>query len=291
MGTRMKKLSPGEIAYIEEGVDLDLRTDGRKRLDFRDFTVEMGVISQANGSARVRLDETDVLVGVKVDLGTPKTTSPKAGHVVVDVQCGSTSSAELESREADELNLELARVLRRNLNNKSAIDLEKLCVIEGKQCWIIYVDVLVVYNNGNLYDTMGIATKAALYDTRIPKIEVVPSETPGEMDIEVDADPEATIVFDATNVPICITLTKIGPRHHVVDPTYDEELCARSRMTVGINKTGNICTIQKGGREGVNPVTAAAILESAKKIGLELLSKLDTFLEKTRTTETMGYLA
>ncbi|KAL6287193.1 hypothetical protein ACE6H2_011583 [Prunus campanulata] len=62
----MVGLSIGEKHFIQGGIAQDLRSDGRKRLTTRPIYVETGVISQANGSARVRMGATDVIASVKV---------------------------------------------------------------------------------------------------------------------------------------------------------------------------------------------------------------------------------
>ena len=59
-------LSAAEKEYIEQGVEQDIRNDGRGRLDYRPIEVQLGLIAQASGSARLRLGKTDVVVGVKV---------------------------------------------------------------------------------------------------------------------------------------------------------------------------------------------------------------------------------
>jgi exosome complex component RRP42 len=62
----MADISLGELVYIVQGIEQDIRTDGRSRGDFRPLELETNVIAQADGSARLRLGPTDVLVGVKV---------------------------------------------------------------------------------------------------------------------------------------------------------------------------------------------------------------------------------
>ena len=37
----------------------------------------------------------------------------------------------------------LAKTLERAYNHKSAIDLHSLCILPGKQCWVLYIDALV----------------------------------------------------------------------------------------------------------------------------------------------------
>lgn len=45
----MLQISAAERAYVEEGVRVGVRADGRGRLDYRFFTLETGLITQANG--------------------------------------------------------------------------------------------------------------------------------------------------------------------------------------------------------------------------------------------------
>ena len=57
-------VSASERAFIIGGVGANIRSDGRSRNDFRSFSLDVGVVSSANGSARVRLEQTEVLVGL-----------------------------------------------------------------------------------------------------------------------------------------------------------------------------------------------------------------------------------
>jgi len=138
----MLKLSPAERKYIVEGVEANLRSDGRSRQDFRYFTLETGVTVQTNGSARVKLDGTDVLVGVKVDIGEPLQDKLDQGRVEFSVEvCPSVSPELFEGRSADPINEEIVAILNRTYLD--AFDYKTLCIVPGKMCWLIYVDVLV----------------------------------------------------------------------------------------------------------------------------------------------------
>ena len=80
-------LSAFEVRYVESGVSEDVRADGRGRLECRPFRVSAHVLSQTNGSARVRMGaNTDVVVGVKVELGEPQEDFPARGRVEVAVE-------------------------------------------------------------------------------------------------------------------------------------------------------------------------------------------------------------
>jgi exosome complex component RRP42 len=61
-------ISDAEIAYIAGGIIDGVRSDGRGCYDFRPVEVELDVVAQASGSARVHLGTTDVLVGVRVSV-------------------------------------------------------------------------------------------------------------------------------------------------------------------------------------------------------------------------------
>ena len=52
-------------------VSNDKREDGRALDEYRDISIETNVISKAEGSARVKIGGTQVIVGIKPQLGTP----------------------------------------------------------------------------------------------------------------------------------------------------------------------------------------------------------------------------
>jgi exosome complex component RRP42 len=79
-------ISPAEKSYIEQGIEQDCRADGRARLEYRHVVMETGLLSQASGSARCRLGDSDVLVGVKVEIGEVEQNKPNQGRVVCNVE-------------------------------------------------------------------------------------------------------------------------------------------------------------------------------------------------------------
>lgn len=60
---------------------VDLRNDGRKRNDYRPMELETDIVTHASGSARLRLANTDILVGVKAEIDAPYPESPKTGKI------------------------------------------------------------------------------------------------------------------------------------------------------------------------------------------------------------------
>ena len=85
----MLQISAAEISYLRQGVEQNIRTDGRNRLDYRAITMESGVLPQSNGSARITIGngETDLLASVKVEVGEPAVDEPNKGRIEVSVEC------------------------------------------------------------------------------------------------------------------------------------------------------------------------------------------------------------
>ena len=65
---------------------------------------------------------------------------------------------------------------------------------------------------------------------------------------------------------------------HVVDPTAEEEACARGHLLVAVNKAGAVCSVYKGGRGGVSPAAIVELLRLAQQKGTALIDALDAKL-------------
>lgn len=99
-------------------------------------------------------------------------------------------------------------------------------------------------------------------------------------------DPADFINLNAENIPISVSLGKIG-KYYIVDPSLEEEVCMQARITVAVNSKGNICSILKGSSPdaqsafaGVNPSELSKVVQSARQIGLALMKNLNLLLEK-----------
>lgn len=275
----MVGLSLGEKNFLQGGIAQDIRTDGRGRQDFRSFSIETGVIPQANGSARVRIGSTDVIASVKADLGKPSPYQPDQGKIEISVECSPIADPEFERRGGEQLSMELSLALQRTLlGGKSGagagIDLSTLKVVEGKTCWDLYIDGLVLSSDGNLLDALAIAIKAALSNTGIPKVEVVPAASPDQQaDINISDDEFSYL--DTSGVPVIVTLTKVG-RHYIVDATLEEESQMSSAVSVAINRLGHICGLTKRGGVALDPSIILDMISVAQHVGQRLIMLVDS---------------
>ncbi|XP_052042835.1 exosome complex component RRP42 isoform X1 [Apodemus sylvaticus] len=252
-------LSEAEKVYIVHGVQEDLRVDGRGCEDYRCVEVETDVVSNTSGSARVKLGHTDILVGVKAEMGTPKLEKPNEGYLEFFVDCSANATPEFEGRGGDDLGTEIANTLYRIFNNKSSVDLRSLCISPREHCWVLYVDVLLLECGGNLFDAISIAVKAALFNTRIPRVRVLEDEE-GAKDIELSDDPYDCIRLSVENVPCIVTLCKIGCRH-VVDATLQEEACSLASLLVSVTSKGIVTCMRKVGKGSLDPESIFEMME------------------------------
>ena len=228
------------------------RVDGRGITEYRDIKIESGVIERAEGSARVCLGNTEVMVGVKVGTGTPFPDVPDTGVLTVNAELVPLASPEFEPGPPGENAVELARVVDRGIRESKAIDLEKLCVESGKLVFVVFIDIYVLNHDGNLIDASAIAALAALLNTKMFKYDVVEGEIvkkPGYTPLPM------------INYPIAVTFAKIGDKI-ILDTGLDEEHVMDARLTMTLDKDGNVCAIQKGGGSGY--FTKEEILDALK---------------------------
>ena len=227
------------------------RLDGRGLTEYRKVQLETGIIGSAEGSARIRLGKTEVLVGIKVEVGTPFSDTPNEGVLTVNVELAPLASPAFEPGPPSKEAIELARVVDRGIRESKAIVVEKLCVIPGKKVFVVFIDVYVLNHGGNLIDASAMAALTALLNTKMFKYEV--------KDGEIKKKPGYT-KLPIRNHPIAITFAKINDSL-IVDPGFEEEQAMEARLTITIEKDGNVCASQKGGN---GYFTAQQILEAAK---------------------------
>ena len=236
------------------------RLDGRGLTEYRPIQIETGIIEKAEGSARVRLGKTEVMVGVKIGIGEPFSDRPNDGVLTTNAELVPLASPEFEAGPPGEEAMELARVVDRGIRESKAIDLEKLCVIPGKKAFVVFIDIYVLNHDGNLIDASALASFAALTNTKVPKYEV--------KDGEVEIKPGYS-ELPLMNYPVAVTFASIGGKL-VVDPWLDEEEVMDARLTLAFGKDDRICAIQKGGQGTMSPEQIIEAANIAKEKTAEL---------------------
>lgn len=219
-------------------VNNDKREDGRDIDEYRDISIEVDVISKAEGSARVKIGDTQVIAGIKPQVGSPFPDTPDVGVLMTNCEMLPMADPTFEPGPPSEDSIELARVVDRGIRESELVELDKLCIEEGKHVWMLFIDLAIIDNCGNLFDAAELAIMAALKNTKLPTATVV--------DDEVILDKEKLIDLPINNQVAMCTFVKIGDKM-VIDPSLVEEEVAEARLNIGVTEEGKICAMQKGG--------------------------------------------
>jgi exosome complex component RRP42 len=197
----------------------------------------LDIVSHAAGSARLRLANTDILVGVKAEIDVPSPDKPKSGKIDFFVDCSANATPEFEGRGGDDLALEISNILGKAYTSQQVFNLEAMCIMPRQQCWKLFVDILILECGGNLFDAISLAVKAALFNTRIPRVSTAMMDG-GSVDLILSDDPYDCDRTDVATVPLLVTLCKIGD-HYIVDPSAEEEKCCSSSIVIGVSYGGD----------------------------------------------------
>jgi len=243
--------------YISKLLMKDMRGDGRKLDEMRPLTIETNFIKSAEGSARVTLGETQVIVGVKLILGEPFADTPNSGVLTTNAELIPMASETFESGPPDREAIEVARVIDRGIREGHAVDMSKLVVEAGKEVWIMFVDVHVLDYDGNLFDAANIGANAAF------KTAVVPASRHGKGE---------DYPLPVLHQPISLTAVKIDGKI-LVDPTHDEERVADARITVATIENGNLCAMQKGLEGAFTTDEVFKVVDMSRRVGADVRSK------------------
>jgi exosome complex component RRP42 len=251
------------IATIKKGV----RLDGRRPDQFRKVTIETGFIATAEGSARVRCGDTEVIAGVKMAAGKPYPDTPDSGVLMVNAELLPISNPNFEQGPPSIESIEVARVIDRGVRESKTIDDHALCITPGELVWMVNVDLCPLNTDGNLIDVGALAAIAALKSTRMPKLE---GSTVKYGDLTDKRLPVAS-------TPIPITVIKVGDVV-LVDPTADEFAIADARLTVTTLDDGTLCSLQKGGDAALSIEEVDAMITLATEKARELRAILEKAL-------------
>ena len=252
------------INALKEGV----RLDGRKLLDFRDLQVEVGGVKTAEGFARVKLGQTEVLAGVKLGVGTPFPDTPDEGVISVNCDLSPLASPDFESGPPSREAIELARIVDRGIREAQTVDLKQLCIVPKEKVWMINLDLAPINDEGNLIDAAGIAAILALKNTVFPVYK----------DDVVDYKEHTDKKLPIQSLPIPVTVYKFD-KYLVVDPTDTEERFIDARLTAAITENNVITAIQKGGDAALTIEEAKEMMSLIIKKSQEIRKKIEKYLK------------
>jgi len=257
----------------------DKRIDGRHPKSLRPIAIQTDLIAKADGSALVTMGGTKILTGIKVEVGSPFSDRPDEGIFTVNAELLPLASTSFEPGPPDERGVELARVVDRSIREGKALDLKKLCLIEGEKVYVLFIDIYVLDYDGNYFDPALISALAALATLKMPKYEVANGEV---------KKTDETFRLELTSLPFTVMIGILGEKF-LVDPQIEEEKVLDVSLIIGTDEKGNIISIQKNtpGPIPVNildPILDAAV-EKTGEIRRKFLQEVPVKLASEEKTE------
>lgn len=243
--------------YVKKIVEEDMRIDKRKFDEFRKIEIKTGVSKNAEGSARVKIGNSDVLVGIKLAVGIPFPDTPDEGILIVNTELSPVASPEFEPGPPKEEAIEIARVIDRGIRESHCIDLGKLCIKPEEEVWMINIDIYVLDHDGNLMDAGALGAIAALLNTKMLKYE------------DGKIIREFTDNLPIKEKPIAITIGKIADKL-LIDLNLEEEKSLDARLTITTMENENLCAMQKGGKGHFTTEEIEKAVDLSIKKGKEL---------------------
>ena len=242
--------------HLLNALTQDARYDGRKKTDYRKITIETGLLSTAEGSAKIQIGDTMVLAGVKLAVEKPYSDTPDVGSLMVNAEFLPLASNDFETGPPGIDSIELARVIDRSIREGHAMDTKKLCIKAGEAVWNVMVDICVLNYDGNLFDAASLAVISAIKDAKLPLVDD---------DNNIDYHVKIDVSVPLDHEPISVTVCKIGDQIFI-DPTAVEYDALDARLTVGVVEDGNLCALQKGGAPLTIEESVAMIALGVKKV-------------------------
>ena len=244
--------------YITKLAEQGKRIDGRNFDHYRKIEIETNVVNKAEGSARVKIGNTQVLVGIKLNVGEPFPDCPDKGVLSTTAEFVPLASPDFESGPPQQDAIELARVVDRGVRESQVVQIEKLCIIPEEKVWIVFIDIHILDYDGNLLDAASLAALAALLTA------IVPAKR-----FELGED----YPLPLSEPPISCTAVKIN-NYVFFDSNLDEELIADARLTVATDHKGDIRAMQKGLSGSFTKEEIQKVIKGALDNGQEMRKKL-----------------
>ncbi|KAL1407530.1 hypothetical protein Q8F55_006963 [Vanrija albida] len=287
-------LSPSERSYILSGLTQTpaTRLDGRGLLEPRALSVAYGVAPAANGSARVRVGDTEVVAGVTLAVGE----AGAKGKIEVDITPQAyphASSSDLAQQ---------ATYYATLLSEHLLPTLPELRITE-KRAFVPALHLTLVAADGGVLSALGVAARAALSDLEVPRTREIGWEGAGgdERDLagikgavggakgkararargadDWDLDDGSGPLDGREDLPVLVTLFLV-PASDVlfVDATPQEEAACPTRLHALVRPNGRMCGARLEGQDGIDAARVRPLFEEAQRIGIDLAAALNADL-------------
>uniref|UniRef100_A0A0E0F526 Ribosomal RNA-processing protein 43 n=1 Tax=Oryza meridionalis TaxID=40149 RepID=A0A0E0F526_9ORYZ len=229
------------LAFLERHLRESVRPDARRLAEARPTTIALAAVSSAHGSALVRLGDTAMLASIKLEVMSPSSEAPDEGSIAVEFHMPPICSPLVRpGRPA-----EVAPVISKNLEDILMRDAKFEGALfdqwEGILVSIpVEIPLVSVGDDGRVFTVGGNEGKA--------KYELVNREKR-----------KLTIA----NVPFSLTCA-LHKGNVLADPTAEEESIIETSVTIVLDSSDQIVSIQKPGGAVTSMTTIKECISLAK---------------------------
>ncbi|NP_001279869.1 exosome complex component RRP43 [Callorhinchus milii] len=244
MATGFKTVEP--LEYYRKFLKENCRPDGRELGEFRTTTLNIGSITTADGSALVKLGNTTVVCGIKMEFAVPTVDAPNKGYVVPNVDLPPLCSSRFRPGPPGEQAQAASQFIADVIENSQFLQKEDLCIEKGKLVWVVYCDMMCLDYDGNLLDACIIALLAALKNVQLPPVSI--SVETGLAEVDMNQKNQLNI----RKHPVATSFAIFDDTIFIVDPTAEEETLASGMATIVVDEEDRLCAVHKPGGSGAS---------------------------------------
>ena len=95
------------------------------------------------------------------------------GYVVPDLSLSPLCHPQFKKGPPSEIAQVASNFLNQVLHNSGFINLEDLCILEGKFVWVLYIDLTCLNYGGNILDVSVKAMISALKNVKVPHVDLI----------------------------------------------------------------------------------------------------------------------
>ncbi|CXI68812.1 exosome complex component RRP45, putative [Plasmodium berghei] len=234
-----------------------LRLDGRNFEDSRNVSI---YFLGDYGNVEVSIGNTKVVCKITSEIVKPYDKKPNEGIIKINLDVESFNTYNDISKISDEC-LEIKNLIERIFKASNILNFESLCIIPYKKVWCLLINITVIENDGNLYDSCYLSAYSALLHFRNSSVDI---DNTGN--VIIDEEEVNYTSLSVHNSPILTTFAYFNFEEIcLIDPSLYEEEFMSSKLSIAINKNENLISILKPG--GL-PISYDKILQ-----GIELAKK------------------
>lgn len=286
------------------------RPDGRSFDQMRNIDMKFG---DTYGHVEVRLGITRLIVQVSASVNKPRPERPFEGIFHISTDISSMASPQFENgRTTGTEEILVSRMIEKSIRRSNALDLESLCIVAGKRCWMVRADVHYLDYDGGLVDASCIGVIAALLHYRRPDTSIE-----GGIVIVHDIADRPPVPLSVLQIPVSVSWSFIALPQNIseedmedsddeadngmqtvdslktialMDATAAEQDLKIGEITITINKDGELCQITKAGGAQLSTSALLRFTQNAHQIAKQTTKLIHSELEADYRRRNRGNL-